>query len=162
MRNWYLDKNSGKIDPRPQLWGSSETKYDDIYDLVALRVPADQDRLSEFILNNFGVFFQVLLQLFWLHMMESWFFSDRLKYVTAVLPTSRNEVSRNALRYSAPFYVQSCYSAPSHRSILSRIIMLFSGCLEDGPCCSRFALAGLQMREEIRYLRQQQLMRLFW
>jgi hypothetical protein len=54
-----LDKTSGKAESRPQLWGSSETKYDDIYDLVALRVPADQDRLSEFILNNFGVFFQV-------------------------------------------------------------------------------------------------------
>lgn len=59
MRSWFLDKNSGKLEPRPQLWGSSETKYDDIHDLVALRVPADQDRLSEFILNNFGVFFQV-------------------------------------------------------------------------------------------------------
>jgi hypothetical protein len=29
-----------------------------VHDLVALRVPADQDRLSEFIQNNFGVFFQ--------------------------------------------------------------------------------------------------------
>ncbi|KAH6663075.1 hypothetical protein B0J14DRAFT_280064 [Halenospora varia] len=58
MRNWFLDINSGKMDPRPQLWGSSETKYDDIHDLVALRVPADQDRLSDFIFNNFGVFFQ--------------------------------------------------------------------------------------------------------
>ena len=64
MRNWYLDKNSGKAEPRPQLWGSSETKYDDIHDLVVLRVPADQDRLSEFILNNFGIFFQVFLPRF--------------------------------------------------------------------------------------------------
>ncbi len=57
MRNWFLGKNSGKLDPRPQLWGSSETFFDDPHDLVALRVPANQDRLSEFILNNFGVFF---------------------------------------------------------------------------------------------------------
>jgi hypothetical protein len=33
--------------------------FDDPHDLVALRVPADQDRLSEFILNNFGRGFQV-------------------------------------------------------------------------------------------------------
>ena len=61
MRNWFLDKNSDKLESRPQLWGNSVTKYDDVHDLVALRVPADQDRLSEFILNNFGVFFQVCL-----------------------------------------------------------------------------------------------------
>jgi len=59
MRNWFLDKNSGNAELRPQLWGSSKTKYDEIHDLVALRVPADQDRISEFILNKFGVFFQV-------------------------------------------------------------------------------------------------------
>jgi hypothetical protein len=58
MRNWFLDKNSGNAELRPQLWGSSKTKYDEIHDLVALRVPADQDRISEFILNKFGVFFQ--------------------------------------------------------------------------------------------------------
>jgi hypothetical protein len=57
MRNWFLDNDGGKLQPRPQLWGASERKYDDHNDLVALRVPADQDRLSEFILNNFGVFF---------------------------------------------------------------------------------------------------------
>jgi hypothetical protein len=38
--------------------GASETIFDDPHDLVALRVPADQDRLSKFIQNNFGVFFQ--------------------------------------------------------------------------------------------------------
>jgi hypothetical protein len=61
MRNWFLDKNSGNAELRPQLWGSSKTKYDEIHDLVALRVPTDQDRISEFILNNFSVFFQVFL-----------------------------------------------------------------------------------------------------
>ena len=59
MRNWYLDKGSGKLESRPQIWGSSEIKYDDIHGLVALKVPADQDRLSEFIINKFGVFFLV-------------------------------------------------------------------------------------------------------
>ncbi|ELR02256.1 hypothetical protein GMDG_05326 [Pseudogymnoascus destructans 20631-21] len=40
--------------------GEDEKRFDDPYDpydLVALRVPADQDRLSEFILNYFGGFF---------------------------------------------------------------------------------------------------------
>jgi hypothetical protein len=55
MRNWFLDNDEGKL--RPQLWGASVRKYDDPHDLLALRVPADQDRLSEFILNNSGVFF---------------------------------------------------------------------------------------------------------
>jgi len=52
MRNWFIDSTPGRED-RPQLWGNSVKKYDDIHDLVALRVPADQDRLSEFILNYF-------------------------------------------------------------------------------------------------------------
>jgi hypothetical protein len=60
MRNWFFDnttgtKGGGEV---PQLWGASEQTYDDIHDLVALRVPADQDRLSKFIQNNFGLFFQ--------------------------------------------------------------------------------------------------------
>ena len=48
--NWFLDP-TGKKTPdnrRPQLWGASEKVYADPHDLVALRVPADQDRLSEF------------------------------------------------------------------------------------------------------------------
>jgi hypothetical protein len=55
MRNWFFE------DGTPQLWGRSQQIFDDINvpDLVALRVPADQDRLSEFVQNNFGVFFQV-------------------------------------------------------------------------------------------------------
>jgi len=60
MRNWFFKNKTGKPggDRFPQLWGASETIFDDPHDLVALRVPADQDRLSEFIQNNFGVFFQ--------------------------------------------------------------------------------------------------------
>lgn len=42
----------------PRLWGASATIFDNPHDLVALRVPADQDRLSEFIQNNFGLSFQ--------------------------------------------------------------------------------------------------------
>ncbi len=60
MRNWFFNNTNGKSggDNIPQLWGASETIFDDPHDPVALRVPADQDRLSEFIQNNFGVFFQ--------------------------------------------------------------------------------------------------------
>ncbi|KUJ13202.1 uncharacterized protein LY89DRAFT_651306 [Mollisia scopiformis] len=62
MRNWFLDTTSDKVESRPQLWGSSAKKYDDVHDLVALRVPADQDRLSEFILNYFSYFFKATRQ----------------------------------------------------------------------------------------------------
>jgi hypothetical protein len=67
LRDWFLDKNNGKVCPRPQLWGSSQTMFDNENDLVALRVPADQDRLSEFILNHLGGFFKVCLfsQIIW-------------------------------------------------------------------------------------------------
>jgi hypothetical protein len=61
MRNWFSNNTAGRPSQggTPQLWGSSETIYDDIHDLVALRVPADTDRLSNFIQNSFGVFFQI-------------------------------------------------------------------------------------------------------
>jgi hypothetical protein len=36
-------------------------RFDNENDLVALRVPADQDRLSELILNYFGGFFKVCI-----------------------------------------------------------------------------------------------------
>jgi hypothetical protein len=60
LRNWFFDNTLGTKggDKIPQLWGASETIFDDLHDLVALRVSADQDRLSEFIQNNFGVFFR--------------------------------------------------------------------------------------------------------
>jgi hypothetical protein len=59
MREWFLDTKSGKSNPTPQLWGSSMARFDNENDLVALRVPADQDRLSGLILNYFGGFFKV-------------------------------------------------------------------------------------------------------
>jgi hypothetical protein len=60
MRDWFFNNTNGKSGGHeiPQLWGASENIFDDPHDLVALRVPADQDRLSDFIQNNFGVFFQ--------------------------------------------------------------------------------------------------------
>jgi hypothetical protein len=60
LRNWFFNNTSGTKngDNIPHLWGTSETIFDDPHDLVALRVPSDQDRLSEFIQNNFGLFFQ--------------------------------------------------------------------------------------------------------
>jgi hypothetical protein len=67
MRDWFLDTKSGKLDPTPQLWGSSRARFDNENDLVALRVPADQDRLSEFIMNYFGGFFKVAISSFKAH-----------------------------------------------------------------------------------------------
>ena len=64
MRDWFLDLNSGKVRPSPQLFDSSKKRFDDPNDLVALRVPADQDRLSEFILNHFGPLFKVCPHMF--------------------------------------------------------------------------------------------------
>lgn len=61
MRNWFLDDPTGTKsvdDCVPQLWGASEHTFSDPNDLVALRVPSDHDRLSEFIQNNFGIVFK--------------------------------------------------------------------------------------------------------
>jgi hypothetical protein len=61
LRNWFFNNASGnkpEIEQMPQLWGASRRTYDDIHDLVALRVPADQDRFSTFIGNYFGEWFQ--------------------------------------------------------------------------------------------------------
>ncbi|KAF8858324.1 hypothetical protein BDZ45DRAFT_726129 [Acephala macrosclerotiorum] len=60
LRNWFFDNTAGKEDGDPRLWDASEGIFskEKEHDLVALRVPADQDRLSTFINNNFGVFFQ--------------------------------------------------------------------------------------------------------
>lgn len=59
MREWFLDTYDGKEYGSPQLWGASGKRFDDPYDLVALRVPADQDRLSDFILNYCSWLFPV-------------------------------------------------------------------------------------------------------
>ncbi|RYO76496.1 hypothetical protein DL766_001709 [Monosporascus sp. MC13-8B] len=56
MRDWFEARNTRF--GRPQLWGRSEDRFRDVDDLVALRVPANQDRLSLFILNNLGAFFK--------------------------------------------------------------------------------------------------------
>ncbi|TVY16396.1 hypothetical protein LARI1_G007412 [Lachnellula arida] len=60
MQNWFDDPTGEKSpnDCIPQLWGASEHTYTDPHDLVALRVPADQDRLSNFVQKNFGVLFK--------------------------------------------------------------------------------------------------------
>ncbi|CZR64985.1 uncharacterized protein PAC_14885 [Phialocephala subalpina] len=60
LRNWFFQNTSGTKngDKSPHLWGASSTIFSIPRDLVALRVPADQDRLSSFIHNNFGAFFQ--------------------------------------------------------------------------------------------------------
>lgn len=60
MRNWFLNTSNGpKLpDGSPQLWGASEHIYSDYHDLMALRVPSEQDRLSTFIQNNFSFLFR--------------------------------------------------------------------------------------------------------
>lgn len=61
MRDWFLDDPTGTKsveDCEPQLWGASEHIFTDPSDLVALRVPSDHDRLSEFIQNNLGILFK--------------------------------------------------------------------------------------------------------
>jgi hypothetical protein len=60
LRNWFFKNPLGirNGDKSPQLWGASSNVFSNPHDLIALRVPADQDRLSAFIHNNFGIFFQ--------------------------------------------------------------------------------------------------------
>ncbi|KAK9790475.1 putative DUF6594 domain-containing protein [Seiridium cardinale] len=55
MRKWFLGEAENN---QPQLWGRSQKRFEDVNDLVALKVPANQDRLSLFILNYFGGLFQ--------------------------------------------------------------------------------------------------------
>jgi len=59
MKAWFLGQTSGNGNSIPQLFDSSKSRFEDLHDLVALRVPADQDRLSEFILSHFGALFKV-------------------------------------------------------------------------------------------------------
>lgn len=58
--NWFFQNTAGikDGDHSPHLWGASSTIFAHPHDLVASRVPADQDRLSSFIHHNLGVFFQ--------------------------------------------------------------------------------------------------------
>ncbi|KAK8041334.1 hypothetical protein PG994_014341 [Apiospora phragmitis] len=48
----------GQMQMRPQLWGRSAQRFDDVDDLVALKVLANQDRLSKFVLNHCGWLFE--------------------------------------------------------------------------------------------------------
>ena len=56
LRNWFFNSTRGEPvgDNSPDFGEHVQRSY---Y-LVALRVPTDQDRLSEFIQNNFGLSFQ--------------------------------------------------------------------------------------------------------
>lgn len=59
MRNWFFSNTAGTPggDRPPHLWGASETIFSKPEDLIALRVAAEQDRLSSFVHSNLGVFF---------------------------------------------------------------------------------------------------------
>lgn len=43
----------------PTLGGNSKSLYDDANDLVAVKIPAEQDRLSMFIQDHFAFLFRV-------------------------------------------------------------------------------------------------------
>ncbi|KAL2063967.1 hypothetical protein VTL71DRAFT_4461 [Oculimacula yallundae] len=60
FRNWFFHNTSGENPDctNGRTWGASARAYDDIHDLVALRVPADQDLISSFVQNNLAIFFQ--------------------------------------------------------------------------------------------------------
>ncbi|KAH6677381.1 hypothetical protein B0J14DRAFT_584138 [Halenospora varia] len=60
MRSWFFNNTSNtSTKPVPRLWGASSNLYSNPSDLVALRVPANQDRLSLFIQNNFSLLFRI-------------------------------------------------------------------------------------------------------
>jgi hypothetical protein len=61
LKSWFFNNTSGTkhTDQRiPRIFGASESTYNSIQDLAALRVPSDQDRLSNFIQNNFALPFK--------------------------------------------------------------------------------------------------------
>lgn len=58
LKNWFFSAGTTPTGERiPHLWGASQNIYSDPHDLVALRVPADHDRLSQFIQSNLGILF---------------------------------------------------------------------------------------------------------
>ncbi|KAK7910834.1 hypothetical protein PG985_013315 [Apiospora marii] len=57
----------------PQLWGGSAHRFDDVDDLVALKVLANQDRLSKFVLDYCG-----------------WMFEERQRHGTSVVISERS------------------------------------------------------------------------
>ncbi|KAK8030578.1 hypothetical protein PG990_000312 [Apiospora arundinis] len=57
----------------PQLWGRSKRRFDDVDDLVALKVLANQDRLSKFVLNHCG-----------------WLFKEQQRHGTSVVISERS------------------------------------------------------------------------
>jgi hypothetical protein len=63
FRQVYYNQAGGKGEPFPTLGGSSAGLYDDIDDLVALRVQETSDRLSNFAHERLGFFFPVSHQL---------------------------------------------------------------------------------------------------
>ncbi|KAG9192916.1 hypothetical protein G6011_11650 [Alternaria panax] len=59
FRSVFYNESQGKSDPFPTLWGQSAGLYDDIDDLVALRVHGDQDRLTTFAQKHLAFLFPV-------------------------------------------------------------------------------------------------------
>jgi len=103
MKGWFLGQNTGKTPFIPQLFDSSKKRFEDPNDLVALRVPADQDRLSEFIMNHFGAFFTAShftsLRFRSTSLIASY---QRQMHRMATQPTSASILSRAAWQYSVP------------------------------------------------------------
>lgn len=59
FRSVFYNQNHGQGEPFPTLGGHSAGLYDDIDDLVALRVRDDQDRLTTFAQEHLAFFFPV-------------------------------------------------------------------------------------------------------
>ncbi|KAI0021091.1 hypothetical protein F4780DRAFT_298916 [Xylariomycetidae sp. FL0641] len=60
MKRWFHGEDTPH--KTPQLWGESSKRFDDAHDLVALRVPEDQDQLSRSIMKYFGFLFKAQQQ----------------------------------------------------------------------------------------------------
>ncbi|KAK8855275.1 hypothetical protein PGQ11_011187 [Apiospora arundinis] len=75
MKNMFRGEQNGQgqMYSGPQLWGRSEQRFDDVDDLVALKVLANQDRLSQFVLNHCG-----------------WLFRERQSHGTSVVISERS------------------------------------------------------------------------
>jgi hypothetical protein len=58
FRNYFMNRDCSPTD-FPSLVGASETLYDDREDLVALKRPTEEDRLSALFRKHMGFLFQV-------------------------------------------------------------------------------------------------------
>ncbi|KAF7512686.1 hypothetical protein GJ744_000253 [Endocarpon pusillum] len=58
LRNWFLELDQEETDRVPKLGGNSAYMLNDASDLVSLRAPVEQDRLTKLLQNYLGILFQ--------------------------------------------------------------------------------------------------------